>query len=113
MPVNETWNPAAGVSVNVTYWLAAIADAWSGELNVLPPQARAAAVPLVPMPEPRVSPPTVTLAPMVVGVSGEGPKLPAPPGNVLRSHAATVAAWAWRLAVAPNSPKTTSAIKPM
>ena len=51
-----------------------------------PPHARAAALPLVPTPEPLVNPPAVTLALAVLGVNGLTPKRPAPPGRVLTSQ---------------------------
>ncbi len=58
-------------------------------VQVLPPQARAAQEPLVPTPDPRVSPTMVKRLSLVVGARGEGPKLlgrraarsrPSPPG---------------------------------
>src|ERR1035437_900480 len=59
-------------------------------VNVLPPHARPAAVPLVPMPDPRVRPTTVRLDALMVGASGEGPKLFAPPASPLTSQPASV-----------------------
>ena len=52
----------------------------------------AAPEPLVPTPVPRVRPPTVTFAPVVVGVSGDGPKLPVPPGSPFTFQLASVVA---------------------
>src|SRR5436309_1517365 len=76
-------------SVNVTNWLAAMAAAAVEPVKALPPKARAAPVPVVPTPEPRVRPPTVTAA-AVVGGRGEGPKLFVPPGRPCTSQAAKV-----------------------
>ena len=55
-------------------------------------ERRAAAVPEVPTPLPRVSPPTVRLASRVVAASGEAPKLLLPPASPCTSQAANTAA---------------------
>src|SRR6266487_343420 len=59
-------------------WLAPAAAAAVLLVNPVPPQARAALKPLVPTPAPRVSPPTVRLAALVVGDKGETPKFVCP-----------------------------------
>ena len=73
MVVNDTWKPEAAVTVNVAYWFAVMAPASVVAVQFTPPQARFAAVPLVPTPDPRVRPPTVTLASLAVGANGDGP----------------------------------------
>src|SRR5262245_5319184 len=93
MLLNETTIPACAVTVKVANWFAATAAPSFAEVQLFPPQARAAPEPLVvPTPIPRVSEPTVTLAPTVSGGSGDVPKLLAPPGCPLTSQAASVAA---------------------
>ena len=66
MDENETLKPALAEMAHVAKSFAVIAAAAEAESNPLPPQAPPeAAVPLVPTPEPRVSPATVTLGAFV------------------------------------------------
>ena len=89
MAVKETIYPALAVNPNAANWLAAIAADSLALLKLVPPQPRLAPVPLVPTPDPRVRPVTVRLGPLVARVSGEMPKLFAPPGSEWRSQPAS------------------------
>jgi hypothetical protein len=55
-----------------------IAAASLDDVQVLPPQPRAAPVPLVPTPLPRVNPPTERLALLTVAANGELPQAVTP-----------------------------------
>jgi hypothetical protein len=55
-----------------------IAAASLDDVHVLPPHPRAAPVPLVPTPLPRVKPPTARLPPLTVAASGELPQAETP-----------------------------------
>ena len=110
--MKDTAKPAAAVTVKVANWLAVIAAASVVLIKLLPPHARAAPVPLTPTPGPRVRPPTVKCGSLLVAASGDVPKLFAPPGCGLTSHAASVAAPALR-AAGPAASSSNATPKPV
>src|SRR5271165_455747 len=89
MPESESTYPGWACTENVAKSFAAIAAASvvAAVLKLLPPQACAPPVPVVPIPEPRVRPTAVVFAIKLVATSGEGPKLLAPPASPEKSHA--------------------------
>src|SRR5256885_9134175 len=86
MFVKEILYPVTGEMAKVTNWPATMALPLLALVQLVPPQARAAPVPLVVTPGPRVSPVTVTPVALVMGGSGEIPKFVCP----LTSHPASV-----------------------